>query len=45
MKQEFDFSDYPTDHFLHDRTNLKIIGKFKDECSGTPIAEYIGLKT
>ena len=34
-------SDYPKDHPLHDETNKKVIGKMKDECADTPIAEYI----
>ena len=44
MKDEYDFSDYPKEHSLHNETNKKIIGKFKDECSGVAIAEYIGLR-
>ena len=43
-KDEYDFSDYPTDHPLYDETNKKVIGKLKDECAGAPIAEYIGLR-
>ena len=43
-KDEYDFSDYPTDHPLYDETNKKVICKLKDECAGTPIAEYIGLR-
>ena len=43
-KDEYDFSDYPKDHPLYDETNKKVIGKMKDECAGTPIAEYIGLR-
>ena len=38
MKDDYDFSDYPKAHQLHDETNKK------DECAGTPIAEYIGLR-
>ena len=45
MKTEYVFSDYPKDHPLHDETNKKVIGKMKDECAGTPIAEYIGLRS
>ena len=44
MKDEYDFSDYPKDHPLYDETNKKVLGKMKDECAGTPIAEYIGLR-
>ena len=43
-KEKYDFSDYPKDHPLYDETNKKVIGKMKDECAGTPIAEYIGLR-
>ena len=43
-KDEYDFSDYPTDHPLLDETNKKVIGKLKDECAGAPIADYIGLR-
>ena len=44
MKDDFDLSDYPKDHQLYDESNKKVIGKMKDECAGTPIAEYIGLR-
>ena len=44
MKTHYDFSDYPKDHQLFSEQNKKAIGKFKDECSGTPIAEYVGLR-
>ena len=44
MKDEYDFSDYPKEHPLYNETTKKIIGKFKDECSGVAIAEYIGLR-
>ncbi|GBC47285.2 hypothetical protein GLOIN_2v1775922 [Rhizophagus irregularis DAOM 181602=DAOM 197198] len=49
MADQFDFSDYPKDHpvrkALGDKTdiNMKIPGKFKDECNGAVIAEFIGL--
>ena len=43
IKDDYDFPDYPKDHPLCDETNKKVIGKMKDECAGTPIAEYIGL--
>ena len=44
MKDEYDFSDNPRDSPLYDDTNKKVLGKFKDECAGVPIAEYIGLR-
>jgi hypothetical protein len=49
MADQFDFSNYPKDHpvceALGDKVdvNMKIPGKFKDECNGTVIAEFIGL--
>ena len=43
-KDGYDFSDYPQGHPLHDETNKKVIGKMKDECTGTPIAEYVDLR-
>ena len=43
MKTHYDFSDYPNDHPLFSEQNKKVIDKFKDECSGTPIAKYVGL--
>ena len=42
MKTHYDFSDYPKDHQHFSEQNKKAIGKFKDECSGTAIAEYVG---
>ena len=43
-KEDYDFSDYPKGHQLHNESNKKVIGKMKDECAGTQIAEYIGLR-
>lgn len=40
----YDFSDYPKDHRCYSNNNKKVVGKFKDECEGTPIAEFVGLK-
>ena len=40
----YDTSDYPKDHPLHSNANKKVLGKMKDECAGTPIAEYVGLR-
>jgi hypothetical protein len=44
-KEYFDLSDYAKDHELHDNTNKKVIGKFKDECSGKQIIEFVGLRS
>lgn len=42
---QFDFSDYPKDHFCYDVSNKKVLGKFKDETSSVPIVEFIGLRS
>ena len=41
---QYDISNYPADHFLHSNANKKDLRKMKDECAGTPIAEFVGLK-
>ena len=41
---KFDTSNYPIDHPLYSRVNMKVLGKMKDECSGVPPEEYIGLR-
>ena len=43
-KDLYDLADYPSEHFLYDTTNNKVIGKFKDETKGEPIVEFIGLR-
>jgi hypothetical protein len=50
MADQFDFSDYPKDHPVREAlgdkadANMKIPGKFKDECNRIVIAEFIGLR-
>ena len=44
-KHLFDNSDYPESSPYFDKTNKKIIGKFKDEVAGVPITEFVGLKS
>ena len=44
-KDKFDNSDYPEDSRYFDKTNKKVIGKFKDEAAGLPIREFIGLRS
>lgn len=39
----YDTSDCPEDHFLYSITNKMVLGKMKDECAGSPKAEYVGL--
>ena len=41
----YDTSDYPCDHALYSVKNKKVLGKMKDETNGTPIAEYVGLRS
>ena len=40
----FDFSNYPSDHFLFNASNKKVVLKFKDEFAGDYIIEFICLK-
>lgn len=44
ISHNMDFSDYPTDNPLHNLTNKKRLGCFKDEVNGKIISEFIGLK-
>ena len=44
IKQHMDFSDYPVEHPCHDKTNKKVLGMFKDECSSKIITKFIALK-
>ena len=43
-KDVYDFSDYPKDHRCFSETNKKVVGKFKDECAGQVISEFVGLR-
>ena len=42
-KEYFDLSDYPKDSEFYDPTNVKVIGKFKNE-SIEQITEFVGLR-
>ena len=44
-KSKFDNSDYPESSEYFDKTNKKVIGKFKDEAAGIPICEFVGLRS
>ena len=44
-KDKFDNGDYPHDSPYYDKSNTKVIGKFKDETAGIPIVEFIGLRS
>ena len=44
-KDLFDNSDYSENSKYFNKTNKKVIGKFKDEAAGIPITEFIGLRS
>ena len=44
-KNTFDNSDYPENSPYFNKTNKKVIDKFKDEAAGIPIVEFIGLRS
>ena len=44
-KDKFDNSDYPENSPYYDKTNNKVIGKFKDEAASTPVVEFVGLRS
>ena len=44
LKKHFDLSNFPSDHKLYNKTNAKVVLKFKDELAGTPIEEFCALK-
>ena len=44
-KHMFDNSDYTESSPYFDKTNKKVIGKFKDEAAGVPVCEFVGLRS
>ena len=44
-KDKFDNSDYLENFPYFDKTNKKVIGKFKDEAASIPAVEFVGLKS
>ena len=40
---QYDFSEYPLDHPLHDTSIRKALGFFKDELNSVPMQEFVGL--
>ena len=45
FSSNFDFSNYPPHHPLYSNTNKAVLGKYKDECEGIIIKEFIGLRS
>ena len=41
----YDTSDYLPDHPLYSRTNAKVLGKFKDECTSLAVQEFVELRS
>ena len=44
INEYMDFSDYKVEHPNYDKTNRKVLGKFKDEMNDKIITHFIGLK-
>ena len=44
-KDKFDNSDYNKESPFYNAVNKKVIGKFKDESTGIPITEFVGLRS
>ena len=44
-KNRYDNSDYPESSPYFNKSNKKVIGKFKDEAAGVPVCEFIGLRS
>jgi hypothetical protein len=44
LRSCFDFSKFPKDHPLYDKTNDSKLGKIKDELEGGEMIEFIGLR-
>ncbi len=44
IRDEFDFSEYPTDHPLHDKVNMKVVGKLSDELKACKMTKFVGLR-
>ena len=45
IKHQLDLSNYKQNHPLYDPTNKAVLGKFKDECAGSIIQEFVGLRS
>ena len=48
MKEDedlFDFSEYPDDYALYSAKNKKVLEKLKGETKGTPILDFVWLRS
>ena len=45
LKNHLDLSNYPKTHPLYDPSNKAVLNKFKDECSGSVIKDFVGLRS
>lgn len=43
-KHFFDLCNYDKTHYLFDNTNNKVLRKMKDECGGSVVEEFVGLR-
>ena len=43
-KHLFDLSNYDKTHYLFNNTNNKVLRKMKDECGGSVVEEFVGLR-
>lgn len=41
----FDTSNFQSNHFLFSKTNMKVLGKMKDELDGRIVREFVGLRS
>jgi len=44
FREHLDTSNYPPTHELFSHKNAKVLGKMKDEISGKPALEFVGLR-
>ena len=44
MADEYDTSNFSSEHPLHSNHNKKVVGKFKDELGGKLLKEFVGLR-
>ena len=44
-KDLFEFSNHSKDSKIFNETNIKVIGKMKDEFGGVILSEFVGLKS